>query len=62
MNLRKSIISLDFVLVLMGAGWIVRGIIVGLDSVDVVYNYVYLVLAIIGQIMNLVLMFTKRAV
>lgn len=53
MNLRKSIIALDLVLLIMSITWTLYTLVRGIDWIEMIYIYVYFILVFIGSILNL---------
>ena len=50
---KRAIIILDIVLILMTASWISFGVYRGLSTLEVAYNWVYVIVNIITLILNL---------
>ena len=53
MNLRKSTIVLDLVLLIMSIIWILYTLIRGIDWIELAYIYIYFILVFIGLVLNL---------
>ncbi len=52
-SVKKTIIYLDMVLLIMTGGWILFGLSKGIDNIELAYNYVYVIIAIITFILNI---------
>lgn len=50
---RRTIIYLDMVLLIMTGGWILFGLSKGIDTIELFYNYVYVIIAITAFILNI---------
>ena len=60
MNFRKAIIILDLILIIMTASWVLFGISRGLDLIELIYNYIYVIVALMTAILNIIVIKTKR--
>ena len=49
-------IFLDMVLLIMTGSWILFGISKGIDTVGLIYNYVYVLIALIASLLNIYLL------
>ncbi|MFH0701234.1 MAG: hypothetical protein V2A62_02235 [Candidatus Woesearchaeota archaeon] len=56
-NIRKSVIVLDMILVIMTGSWVLFGLSRGIDSIELIYNYIYVFVAIISLILNITLIY-----
>lgn len=54
---RKFVIILDMVLLVMTASWVLFGLSKGIDNIELTYNYVYVVVAIVSSILNIKLLY-----
>ena len=59
MNVKSTVIFLDMVLIIMTASWVLFGISKGLDKIEIAYNYVYVVVALLTAILNIILIKNK---
>lgn len=50
---KKTVIFLDMVLLVMTASWILFGISKGIDGIELIYNYIYVVIAMIATLLNI---------
>jgi len=55
----NAVIFLDMVLLVMTAAWILFGISAGIDFIELVYNYIYVIIALVAFILNIKLL-TER--
>ncbi len=53
MNLRRSTIVLDLVLLIMSIIWTLYTLVRGIDWIELIYIYVYFILVFIGLVLNL---------
>lgn len=53
-KLKRGVTFLDLVLLLMTAFWVIRGVYVGINFVETVYNYIYVIVNIATLILNLI--------
>lgn len=56
---KKIIIYLDMVLLVMTGAWIVFGVSQGIDSIELVYNYIYVFVVTVTLILNMKLIYKK---
>lgn len=56
----KAVIFLDMVLLVMTGSWILFGISKGIDNIELAYNYVYVLVALVTSILNIWLIHKKR--
>ncbi len=56
---KKAVILLDIVLIMMTVIWILRGIFVGLGYVELIYNYVYVLVNILTLFLNLRIIYSS---
>ena len=49
-----AIVILDFVAIFMTAGWILYGIYKGITFLEIYYNYVYIVVIVSSNILNII--------
>ncbi len=54
---RKLVIILDMVLLVMTASWVLFGLSKGIDNIELIYNYVYIAVALISSILNIKLLY-----
>lgn len=54
-----AVVMLDFILIMMTAGWIFVGIYRGLSNLDLWYNYTYVIINLVTLILNLTII-TER--
>lgn len=55
----KTVIFLDMVLLVMTCSWILFGITKGIDFIESIYNYIYVLVAIVTSILNIILIRRK---
>lgn len=55
----ETVIFLDMVLLVMTGSWILFGITKEIDFIELIYNYVYVIVAIITSILNIILIRRK---
>jgi len=48
------------VLLIMTASWILFGISKGIDSIELVYNYIYVIIALIAYILNIRILYQNE--
>ena len=56
---RKLVIILDMVLLVMTASWVLFGLSRGIDRIELFYNYVYIMIALITSILNIKLLYEQ---
>lgn len=56
---RKIIVYLDMLLLVMTASWITFAISKGIDTIELIYNYVYMFVVAITIILNLKILFQE---
>lgn len=56
---RKVIVYLDMLLLVMTGAWILFGISRGIDTVGLIYNYIYMFVVAFTIILNLKLIYEK---
>ncbi len=52
-TIKKAVVFLDMVLLVMTASWILFGISKGIDTIELAYNYVYVIIALIAALLNI---------
>ena len=50
---RKIIVYLDMLLLVMTASWIIFAISKGIDTIELIYNYIYIFVVAITMILNM---------
>ncbi|MEK6938842.1 MAG: hypothetical protein AABX04_07420 [Nanoarchaeota archaeon] len=61
-NIRKSVIVLDMIIVIMTGSWVLFGLSQGIDSIELIYNYIYVFVAIISLILNITLIYQHEKI
>lgn len=56
---RKAIIYLDMWLLVMTASWILFAVIRGIGRIELMYNYVYMIILTISLILNMKVLYQK---
>jgi len=56
---KKIIVYLDMVILIMTASWILFGISRGIDTIGLIYNYIYMFVVAFALILNLKLIYEK---
>ena len=56
---RRIIVYLDMVILIMTASWILFGIPRGIDTIELIYNYIYMFVVAFALILNLKLIYEK---
>lgn len=52
-RIKKAVVFLDMVLLVMTGSWILFGISQGIDAIELIYNYVYVLVALVALLLNI---------
>ncbi len=56
---KKIVIYLDLVLLIMTASWVLFGLSKGIDTIELIYNYIYMFVIAFTLILNLKLIYEQ---
>ncbi len=52
-TIKKAVVFLNMVLLVMTASWVLFGLSKGIDTVELIYNYIYVIIALVSALLNI---------
>lgn len=52
-RIKRAVVFLDMVLLVMTGSWILFGVSKGIDNIELIYNYVYVLIALVALLLNI---------
>ena len=52
-TIKKAVVFLNTVLLVMTASWVLFGLSKGIDTVELIYNYIYVIIALVSALLNI---------
>lgn len=55
-SVTKAVVFLDMVLLLMTASWVLFGISRGIGFIELIYNYIYIIISMLTLLLNIMVL------
>tara|TARA_Y100000310_G_C20662322_1_gene805447 strand:+ start:1508 stop:1696 length:189 start_codon:yes stop_codon:yes gene_type:complete len=59
-RIKKAVIVLDMILLAMTGTWIIFSVSRGIDIIELIYNYIYILIVTIAIILNMKIIYRER--